>query len=178
MVWKAISKGLRAVIYRPAQIIHQRKSGAPQDLFEHVMRACNILGAVPDIEAKVDMVTSDYAAAAIRCLSDQDSSPGKAFHLVHPEPVSLREFVGLHSKPLPIVPFESWRELLRKECSRVDDPSLHFVSMLSQGLGRNDLTPPVFECSNTTAGLYGTKIICPPLDEQFIKANIEQNLEQ
>ncbi len=95
MVWKAISQGLRAVIYRPAQIIGRKKTGPPQDLFEHVLRTCRTLGAVPDINAKMDMVTSDYAAAAIRCLSNCESSLGKAFHLVHPQPLPLRDFIGL-----------------------------------------------------------------------------------
>lgn len=172
MVWKAIAQGLRATIYRPAQIIGREKTGPPQDLFDHLTRTCGTLRAVPNIDAKIDMVTSGYAAAAIRCLSNQASSLGKAFHLVHPQPVSLREFVGLLPTPLPIVPLESWLELLKKESAHRNDPSLHFVSMLAQGLGRADLTPPAFDCSNTIAGLHGTKVVCPALDQQFIRREI------
>jgi thioester reductase-like protein len=174
MIWKAISQGLRAAIYRPAQIIDRKRAGPPQDLFEHVVRACITLGAIPDIETKIDMITADYAAAAIRCLSDQESSLGKAFHLVHPQPVALRDFVGLFPKPPPLVSLESWLELLRKESARVDDPSMNFVSLLSHGLGRSDLTPPIFDSTNTIAGLLGKKVICPALDDQFIKMNIAQ----
>jgi thioester reductase-like protein len=169
MVWKAMSHGLRAVIYRPAQIVGRRTVGPPHDLFDHVMRACRILQAIPDIDASIDMVTLDYVASAIRALSTQELSIGKAFHLVHPEPVSLSKFVGLLPMPLPLISLEAWLALLGEKAGESEDPSLNFVSMLAQGLGRADLTPPGFDCSGTIAGLRNTGIVCPPLDRQFIQ---------
>lgn len=169
LVWKAIARGLRAVIYRPAQIIGGRADGPRHDLFHHILRACNILHAVPDIDANIDVVTSEYAASAIRCISAQRSSVGSAFHLVHPEPVSLRDFIELFPMPLPLVALESWLGRLRQEAERSDDPSLRFISMLAQGLERTDVTPPEFDCSGTVARLRGTGISCPPLDRQFIQ---------
>src|SRR3954466_1395146 len=65
MVWRAISRGLRAVIYRPAQIVRASAGGPPHDLFEHVVRVCHTLRAVPDIDARIDMITSEYAVSAI-----------------------------------------------------------------------------------------------------------------
>jgi thioester reductase-like protein len=164
MVWRAISHGLRGVIYRPAQIVTRQTSRPPHDLFEHVVRACKALRAVPDIDTKIDLITSDYAAAAICALSDQESSLGKAFHLVHPEPLCLRDFVALLPAPLPLVPLEAWLALLSKEAEGADDPSLDLVLILAQGLGRADITPPGFDCSGTIAGLRGTGVICPPID--------------
>lgn len=172
MVWKAIAQGLRAVVYRPAQIIGRRAGGSPQDLFDHVLRACGALGTIPDIQVNIDLVTSDYAAAAIRALSLQESSLGKAFHLVHPRSVSLQDFIALLPVRLPFVPLETWRVLLNQEAERSDNPSLHFVSLLVQGLGRADLTPPTFDCRNAIAGLRGTGIVCPPLDRQFIQREL------
>ena len=173
MIWKSISQGLRAVIYRPAQIIG-RAGDVPRDLFEHVVRVCKILNAVPDIETKMDMVTPEYAAAAIHSLSRKKSSLGKAFHLVHPEPVDLREFVQLFSRPLPLVPFDSWVSELNEEAKRRDDASLVFVSMLSKGLSDTDLTPPTFDCSRTIAGLQDTDITCPPLDKKFVQNQLNR----
>jgi len=172
MIWQAISRGLRAVIYRPAQLVARRKGGPPHDLFEHVMRSCKTLRAIPDINTRIDMVTSDYAASAIRALSVQASSLGKAFHLVHPEPLSLLDFVRLLPVPLPIVPLGAWLALLNQQAEDGDDPSLHLVSMLAQGLGRAALTPPGFDCSGTTASLRGTGIVCPPLDRRFIRREL------
>jgi thioester reductase-like protein len=171
MVQKAVALGLRAVIYRPAQILGN-SNGAPRDLFEHVSRVCDMLRAVPDVAAKMDMVTSEYAAAAICALSLQPTSGGKVFHLVHPEPVSLRHFVGLLPSPIPLVPVESWLGRLNREASRRDDVSLHFISLLSQGMDRAELTPPSFDCSRTMATLKGTGIVCPALDRNFIRSRL------
>jgi thioester reductase-like protein len=167
MVWKAIARGMRAVIYRPAQIVG-RKNGSRHDLFDHAMQTCRMLQAVPDIETKMDLVTSDYAAAAIFALSIRTKSLGRAFHLVHPKPISLQDFVGLLPTPLPIVPLDSWRASLNQLVRQNDDLSLHFVSMLLQELGRSDVSPPRFDCSETTLGLTGTGIVCPPLNREFI----------
>jgi thioester reductase-like protein len=169
MVWKSVVRGLRAVVYRPAQIVTPGTGQLPHDLFGHVMRACRTLRAVPNLEAKIDLVPVKFAAAAICALSFQESSIGRAFHLVHPAPLGLRKFVELFSEPLPLIPLEDWLALLSQESEQREDASLQLVSMLAQGLARADLTPPDFDCSATNAGLNKTKIVCPPLDQQFIK---------
>ncbi len=112
----------------------------------------------------MDMVTSDYAAAAIRALSAREESLGKAFHLVHPQPVALREFVKRSSNPLPLVPLEAWLLRLKDEAARGDDSSLQFVALLTHGLGREDLTPPSFDCRAAVEGLRGTGVVCPPME--------------
>lgn len=169
MVWKAIEQGLRAVIYRPAQITSRGNGGPPHDLFEHVVRVCATLQAVPDIRMKMDMVAPEFVASAIRSLSIQEASIGRAFHLVHPEPLPLREFIGLLPVPLRIIPFEAWRELLVREARQSDDLSLQFVAMLTQGLELKDVTPPDLECSGTVAGMRSAGIDCPPMDRSFIQ---------
>jgi thioester reductase-like protein len=168
MVWKAMERGLRAVIYRPAQIVSRGTGKPPRDLFDHVVRVCGTLRAVPDIGMKIDMVTPEFVASAIRTLSVQESSIGRAFHLVHPEPLLLREFIALLPAPLQIIPFEAWRALLVREARQSDDLSLQFVAMLTRGLGLEDVTPPDFDCSGANAELRRTGIACPPLDQSFI----------
>jgi len=122
MVWRAISRGLRAVIYRPAQIVRASAGGPPHDLFEHVVRVCHTLRAVPDIDARIDMITSEYAVSAIHSLSLQKSSLGKAFHLVHPEPLSLRDFLALLPAPLPLIPLETWLRCCARKLSVAKTP--------------------------------------------------------
>jgi hypothetical protein len=92
---------------------------------------------------------------------------GKAFHLVHPHPLSVREFAALFPAPPPLVPLETWLALLNEKIARDEDPSAHLIWTLAQGLDRADLTPPRFDCSATTASLHGTGISCLPLDQQF-----------
>jgi amino acid adenylation domain-containing protein/thioester reductase-like protein len=171
MVWKAIARGLHAVIYRPAQIVG-RSAGPAHDLFDHALQACQSLEAVPDIETKIDMVTSDYVAAAIYSLSVRATSLGNAFHLVHPNPVSLSDFVEQFPTPLPMVPLDVWLDSLNQAARQRDNSSLHFLAMLTQGLNRADLTPPSFDCSGAVAGLHGTGIICQPLNRQFIQREL------
>jgi thioester reductase-like protein len=174
MIWKSITRGLRAVIYRPAQIVGVRVGGASTDLLHQVWRACAMLRAVPDMDVKMDMVTGEYAASAICALSTQPSSTGRAFHLVHPEPVLLRDFVAQFPTPLPLVPLEAWLERLQREARELDDPTLHFISMLVEGFDRADLIPSMFDCSATTAGLQGANVFCPALDRHFIERELEQ----
>ena len=143
--------------------------GQPHDLFHQLLRVCGILRTVPDIEVTMDMVTANYAASAICCLSHQESSLGKAFHLVHPEPLSLRDFVALFPTPPTFVPPEEWLTQVRREAERSDDSSVHFLSMLAQGLERADIAPPTVDCSGTTASLRGTGVTCLPLDRQFVR---------
>jgi thioester reductase-like protein len=176
MIWKAISLGLRAVIYRPAQIVG-RNGNSPHDVFDHLLHACKIFQAVPDIEADLDMVTSDYAASSIFALSMQERSLGKAFHLVNPEPVSVRNFAGLFPKPLPAVSIEKWLMLLKTEVQRCEDSSLHFVSLLSQGFDPSEMIPPRFDCSGTIASLRGSGIVCPLLDRNFIERELDSARE-
>lgn len=163
MVWRAVEQGLRAVVYRPAQIVGRAADGPPHDLFDHALKACRTLRAVPDLDARMDMVTSEYAAAAIVALSARNESLGKAFHLTHPQPVALREFVERMPNPLPLIPLELWLSRLKDEAARGDDASLQFVAMLSHGLLRDDLTPPSFDCSGAVAGLKGSGVLCPPI---------------
>jgi thioester reductase-like protein len=170
MVWKAIGRGLRAVIYRPGQIASRAIGGPPHDLFDHIISVCGTLRAVPDIKMKIDMVTPEFVAAAIRSLSVQGSSIGRAFHLVNPEPLRLQDFIGLLPAPLPLIPFEAWQALLEREASQSDDPSLQFVAMLTRGLSLEDVTPPDFDCSGANAELRRAGITCPPLNQSLIRS--------
>lgn len=167
IVANAASQGLRVVIYRPAQITPQLRPGPAHDLFEHVIRACQILRAIPDIETKVDMVSPEFAAAAIRLISTKSASIGKVFHLVHPEPLRLRDLAA-QINSMPLIPFAEWRQLLDAQAAKEDDSSIQFVSMLACGLDRADVTPPEFDCSRTAAALQGSRIVCPPIAPYFL----------
>lgn len=168
MVWKAIRRGLNAVIYRPAQIVGRQSVHSRQDIFDYILRACHTLRAIPDVAANMDMITSDFAARAIRIIASRPSSWGKAFHLVHPAPLPLRDFVRQLSIPLPIIPLGSWLELLDEKVRRSDDSALHFISMLVQGLDPAEFTPPTFDCRKATRCLNDSGMVCPPMGRQFI----------
>lgn len=163
MVWKAAQRGLKAVVYRPAQIVGRAPGAAAHDLFDHAARACRAVRAVPDIDAGMDMVTADFAAAAIVALSEDPASPGHAYHLVHPRPVALRDYAARLQEPLPVVSLEEWLARVGAEAARTEDASLQLVSLLTRGLERNDLTPPTFDCAGATAVLERRGIICPPI---------------
>ena len=53
-----------------------------------------------------------------------------------------------------------------------DNPSIQLVPMLTQSLGRADLTPASFDCSRTKASLRGKNVYCPPLTRRFIERQL------
>ncbi len=152
LVAKASALGLRTVVYRPGQIVG-RGTGFTCDLFGHVWRCCRQLGAVPDLGLGLNFITADYAARILHRLSRRPASWGHAFHLVHPQPVPLREFARGLPDNLAMAPWEDWKKLLREAAETRADDSLAFVLHLTGELPEEEVTPPAIDRTRTTEAL-------------------------
>ena len=179
LVTLAHSKGVPVCVYRPALITGHSQTGVwnADDVLCRAIKSSIELGAAPDAEARLNMIPVDYVSKAIVHLSRRGDSLGKVFHLAHSRPVAWGELVAwIRSFGYPIqpLPYEKWRTQLL-ELGRVKENAAHFLLplfslSLAQAGPRIVRNIPEFDCQNTLAGLAGTSIACPPVDNQIFEA--------
>jgi hypothetical protein len=123
------------------------------------------------------MIPVDYVSKAIVHLSRRGNSLGKVFHLAHSRPVAWGELVSWirsFGYPIQSIPYDKWRAQLL-ELGRIKENAAHFLLplfslSLTQAGPRIVRNIPEFDCQNTLAGLAGTSIACPPVDNQVFEA--------
>ena len=176
LVTIARSRGLPVCIYRPGLIIGHSQTGAwnTDDVTCRMIKSWIELGEAPDLNIRVHMTPVDYVSQAIVHLSRQQASLGKAFHLVNPSPVQLRELVTWIRNldyPLKPIQYDQWRATVIKLAMRSREDAVNSIVpmfLLSAAeevpslMGRM----PDFDSQNTLLGLAGTSIVCPLVDDQ------------
>jgi thioester reductase-like protein len=177
LVNTAGDRGLPVCIYRLGRISGHSQTGVfnVNDFLYRLIIGCVQLGSIPDAEMILDIIPVDYASQAIVHLSKQQASWGKAFHLVHPHPVSSNLcFEKLRSLGYPIqnVSYKQWHTQLLNIAERSPEHALYpLVSLLptkNSQVQPSDSTVVKFDCQNTINGLIGTSITCPPIDDQLL----------
>lgn len=136
-------RGIPIAIYRPGWICGDSKTGisSNDDFLSNFIECCVKLGFAPDWKFPLDVSPVDYVSKAIVCLSKQEDSLGKAFHLTNPSdsPATFSEVVewlnqlGHLVKPLSV---DNWlvRVLEAKEDSK--NAFLSFMPALFALLGK------------------------------------------
>jgi hypothetical protein len=97
--------------------------------------------------------------------------------LAHSQPVAwgeLVEWIRSFGYPIQPIPYDQWRARLL-ELGRIKENAAHFLLplfslSLAQAGPRIVRNIPEFDCQNTLAGLTGTSIACPPVDNQVFEA--------
>ena len=173
----ARDRGLPVCIYRLGRISGHSCTGAfnTNDFLYRLIIGCVQLGSIPDGELMQNIIPVDYASRAIVHLSQQQTSWGKAFHLVHPYSVSTKVFfdklrtLGYSIQELT---YNQWHTQLLNIAEHDPEHALYplislFPAKISsaQTLEAADL---MFDCQNTLDGLSGTSIDCPMVDEQLL----------
>jgi thioester reductase-like protein len=145
------------------------------------------LGLVPQEGEPLAMTPVDYVAAALVVLSSQPSSLGKTFHLTNSASITLAElaaWLAARGYPIATVSPADFRDaVLRAAEASPDQPLYPLLTALDEA----DLTEPSadvaspspayaahrntsqrFDTRNTQAGLAGTAISCPPVDDTLL----------
>ena len=171
-------RGLPVCIYRLGRISGHSQTGVfnANDFLYRLIMGCVQLGSIPDAEMIQNIIPVDYASQAIVHLSKQQSSWGKAFHLVHPHPVSSKLFFEkLRSLGYPIqkIPYEQWHAQLLNIAQNSPEHALYpLVSLLTKNNNSqaptSDSVVLKFDCQNTLDGLKNTSITCPEIDDQLL----------
>ncbi|MNX06876.1 Phthiocerol/phenolphthiocerol synthesis polyketide synthase type I PpsA [compost metagenome] len=177
LVTSANARGIPTTIYRPGFISGASKTGHANlsDMVCRLLKACIELEAAPDVEMAIDWVPVDVVSRAIVALSRRPEAAGRAYHLVHPEPLSWRSLVdGLRHRgyAIRLLPYADWkRDLLERAGKDPEHPLFPLVHMFTAGdAGPKPLLEmffqgrmPHFECRETYRTLEGT-VECPPLE--------------
>ncbi|MEO1376000.1 MAG: thioester reductase domain-containing protein, partial [Cyanobacteria bacterium J06635_10] len=171
-------RGIPISIYRPGRISGHSKTGVCNinDHTFRMIRGCIQLGSAPKDNGIVNLTPVDYATQAIVYLSQQQTSFGKVFHLINPQPLPWEEVVNSIIScgyPLKKIDYPQWCSQLLKEVEQYDDNPLYpliakVTNSESQNTSLEDSTTQQIDQQNTLTGLAATTIVCPPLDSQLL----------
>ncbi|WP_416671502.1 non-ribosomal peptide synthetase [Egbenema bharatensis] len=185
LVRLAGDRGLPVCIYRLGRISGHSQTGVfnPNDFLYRLIMGCVELGGAPEGDMLLNIIPIDYASQAIIHLSQQLNSIGKAFHLIHPQPVSANLLIEkLRSRGYSIQRLTSgeWIDQLLFIAERSPHHALYplvsFFTGNSQTLSSqsHDLK---FDCKQTIAGLANTSINCPPIGDRLLDIYISYLIE-
>ena len=179
LVEAARERGIPVAVYRPGAVLGPTGSGAGRtgDFFWRMVRGCVQLGAAPDVEHWLYGAPADFVARAIVRLSLQAESPGKAFHVIDPEPIrwgALFDHARRYGHRLERLPYPEWRARLLAAARRDGDNELYPVLHL---LGPEVAAPPTFGAANTLAGLAEHGPASPPLDAPLFRRYLDHLTE-
>lgn len=174
----ARTRGLPVTIHRPPLIAGHSQTGVSNthDFTNLMIKGCLEMGCFPDVDYMLDMSPVDYVSKAIVYLSRQKESIGKAFHLQHPEPVSLKMLVDWMRSfgfPIQLIPYDEWQALLIKNVISQENPLYTLRPFLLERWSQEGLTipdlylqaqRPTISCQETVEALAESSIICPPID--------------
>ncbi|MGH8002001.1 MAG: thioester reductase domain-containing protein [Brasilonema sp.] len=175
-------RGLPITIHRPPLIAGHSQTGISNthDFTNLMIKGCLEMGYFPDVDYMLDMSPVDYVSQAIAYLSRQKESIGKAFHLQHPEPISLKMLVDwMHSFgfPIQLIPYDEWQTMLIKNVTSQENPLYTLRPFLLEKWSQEGLTipdlylqanRPTISCQQTLKALAGSSIVCPPIDSKLL----------
>ncbi len=176
LVGLANDAGLPAVIFRPGTITGPRKGvhGPVDDYFGRFVRGIIQLGVCPEIEAPIDVIPVDVAAALIVALS-RLREPCATYHVIHPEPITYDEFVGVIRQAghqLEMVPMQAWETALQRLRYADGNPLFPLLPLFTE---RADpiLRPTRLDTQNTRTDGLSLLADCPPLP-LLVQAYLDQ----
>ncbi|MFE4962729.1 beta-ketoacyl synthase N-terminal-like domain-containing protein [Streptomyces sp. NPDC056660] len=132
---RAERDGMRVRIWRPGLILGDSRSGAcnPKDMTWRLIVASLAVGAHPADDRLLYSAPVDVVAKAIVAGMTGPGAVGRAQHLVHHEPLSIRGlFEELSGAGLPTAPLPParWQQLVRERALDAGDDALAPVALL------------------------------------------------
>jgi thioester reductase-like protein len=179
---------LPIAVYRLSTVVGNARSGRVEQ-FNFLHRALRLYhrGWVPMVPGEatgvIDLISSDYAAAAVFHLFHVNFAPGKTYHIVAGEKNSLRlgellestealfaRFDGCWRRravtPPPIVALETFR-LLERSVHETGNVFLEQIASTMGTFAPQLSYPKLFADPNTRAGLRGSGIRPAPLTAYY-----------
>ncbi len=186
----ARSRGIPAAVYRPGVVSGDSLTGASntRDMVWNLMKGCIQLGTAPERAFLIDVAPVDYVSRAIVHLSLRPDTVGHAFHFPSSTPMRWAEALPIlraYGYPLETVSQLDWVRKVAEVVPRSPDNALlPFLPILvPPEVLRGEQVPvaemppeapsgppmePRYDQSNTLAGLAGSGIACPPLDDRLL----------
>jgi amino acid adenylation domain-containing protein/thioester reductase-like protein len=181
LIQVAAQRGLPVCIYRPGRISGHSNTGVfnPNDFLYRLMIGCVQMGSAPEGSLNEDIIPIDYASQAIVCLSQQQQSFGQAFHLVNPQLLDISMLLSVLRScgyPLAQISYEQWRTTLIDLAGQSPEQTLSALLPFFPSQTQHKKQPHAelrLDCQNTLAGLAGSGITCPALDESLLRTYVD-----
>ncbi|MEO1377006.1 MAG: thioester reductase domain-containing protein, partial [Cyanobacteria bacterium J06635_10] len=183
LVWRAYENhGMPIAVYRPAIIGVNTITGAKSsaEFLYRFLQTCFTLNAYPDLpDLLIDASPVNYVSKAVVSLSLRRDSQGNAFHLNHPQAVSINTLIEtlLNETELTLqkIKYSEWLKLLQQQNT---DTKLGSLKMLFEPLweGNRNMIDfrrfrPLIDAEKTRQKLEIMGLNCPPLiDKKFLQA--------
>ena len=181
LVTIAASRGLPTTIHRLGPISGSSDTGAfnSNDFLYRLLIGYVRLGSAPEGAMLLDILPVDYVAQAITYLTQKQANWGKAFHFIHPQPVSsdiLFDRLNNAGYAIARISYQKWYDKLINIANNSQDHILYpLVSLFSannSGEAQNKSFNLKFDCQNAIDGLIDSSIKCPEIDEKLIDTYI------
>jgi thioester reductase-like protein len=169
----ASQRGIPITIFRPDNILGDSRTGIlnTSDMTYSLVRAIFKMGSVPDVEIMGGIVPVDFVSNAIVHIASQPASFGKTFHLSSLKQanfIRVFEMIAKRGVPIKQLPFAQWKADYYSLAKQFPEESFHAFLPLINQVGKDSLSLPRLDLSNTLAGLNGSSIVCPSVDDQLI----------
>jgi nonribosomal peptide synthetase DhbF len=131
-------RGLPVSIYRLSSVTGDRANAIcnATDLIWRLVRLYAELGAMPDLDVRLNMTPADDVARAIVRLAGSEASWGSVYHLMNTEPLHVQEVPRIFHRlglRLELVPLDRWMVIARRRLAETHDDDLAAVlSILSK----------------------------------------------
>lgn len=174
LVRQAQARGLPSSIYRPGVITEHSQSGihGKTNNATSSIGACIQLEKYPILETVTNFSPVDYVSQAIVCLSQQETSNGKAFHLCNPASVAWQDLFSMLctlGHPLQETLYDDWLKELESQVQQYPKNKAFALLRHLMRLPMNLFSEgPHFDVHQTVAGLADTSIVCPPIDKNLL----------
>jgi amino acid adenylation domain-containing protein/thioester reductase-like protein len=191
------TRGVPIAIYRPGRITGDSLNGIwnADDLFLFGLNMLLHLGAVPDVDIKLDFTPVDYVASAMIEISRRPESLGGTYHLVNEALVdwaSLVVALQQEGYPLRVLSLSAWRREFSEAFGELPEGWISWLTPLpatetvaggaadqSEDEMQRFSAPRIsFDCSETRRRLAGSSISCPTADEHLIRTYIRALIAQ
>nr|WP_197945764.1 thioester reductase domain-containing protein [Phytohabitans suffuscus] len=172
LVLAARRRGVPVNVYRLGQIMGDSRRGAcvTNSFTCAVIKGCIQFGSAPELDMLVEMTPADYVSRAMVHISTT-SAWGRNFHLLNPERLHFSELVGYIRRrgwPVEVLSGPEWVASFREQLGGGRENALNpLIDTISEivHVGQDSMT---YRVDNLLAGLAGSGISCPPLDESLL----------
>ena len=187
MLRNAARQGLPMAIYRPLDIVGDRRSGTWNTSTEMcaMIRFITDTGMAPDVDLPLDFAPADVCAAAIGYIATHIAASATTYHLASPKKTllgSLTDRLRHFGYVIDEIPYQEWVDkLLRYAAGHPSHPMTPFVPLFVDRSPGSDMTVaemyldhifPAYGRENTELALGGSGITFPPVDESLLDLHI------
>jgi hypothetical protein len=126
------------------------------------------------------MVPVDYVSKAIVHLSRQKAQLGKVFHFIPQNPTSFNEIFGLlrsRGYRLAHQRLADWKQNLVNSTDNALTSFVPIIMEMSDDTDTGYIFSVDYDHKNTIAGLKGSSIVCPELDDSLLMKYIQYYID-